>query len=59
MVVQENNTLLVNPISDQTEETLLPIIERHVAVKSDGWSAYYKLKMKPGTKPHLSSYLFL
>lgn len=44
---RESNRLLLYPVSDRTEGTLLPIIERHVekgsCVYSDGWSAYCPL----------------
>lgn len=47
MVERDTNTRLIYPVSDRTEETLLPIIERHVekdaTIYSDGWSAYCKL----------------
>ncbi|XP_078329246.1 uncharacterized protein LOC111114334 [Crassostrea virginica] len=44
MVERETNTLLIYPVSDRSEDTLLPIIQRHVepgpTIYSDGWSAY-------------------
>nr|XP_011443777.2 uncharacterized protein LOC105339761 [Crassostrea gigas] len=47
MVEHDSNTLIIYPVCDRTEETLLPIIERHVekgsTIYSDGWSAYCKL----------------
>ncbi|XP_061187524.1 uncharacterized protein LOC133195646 [Saccostrea echinata] len=47
MVERDSNTLVMYPVSDRTEDTLLPIIERHVekgsTIYSDGWSAYCKL----------------
>ena len=47
LVERESNTLLLYPVSDRSEETLLPTIERHVekgaTIFSDGWSAYCPL----------------
>lgn len=47
MVERESNTLIIYPVCDRTEETMLPIIERHVekgaTIYSNGWSAYCKL----------------
>lgn len=47
MVERESNPLLIYHVSDRTKETLLPIVERHIAkgatIYSDGWSAYCKL----------------
>lgn len=47
MVERESNHLLIYHVSDRTKETLLPIVERHIAkgatIYSDGWSAYCKL----------------
>ena len=44
MVERETNTLLIYPVSDRSEDTLLRIIQRHVepgsTIYSDGWSAY-------------------
>ena len=44
MVERETNTLLIYPVSDRSEDTLLPIIQRHVepgsTIYSDGLSAY-------------------
>ena len=44
MVERETNTLLIYPVSDRSEDTLLPIIQRHVepgsTIYSDGWRAY-------------------
>lgn len=44
MVERDSNTLLIYPVSDRSEDTLIPIIERHVeagfTIYSDGWSAY-------------------
>lgn len=44
MVERESNTLIIYPVSNRSEETLVPIIERHVetgsTIYSDGWSAY-------------------
>lgn len=46
MVERDSNGLLIYPVSYRTEETLLPIIERHVekgaTIYSDGWLAYCK-----------------
>ena len=47
LVDRTTNTVVVYPVSDRTEATLLPIIQRHVlpgsTIYSDGWSAYYNL----------------
>ncbi|XP_055999056.1 uncharacterized protein LOC130047694 [Ostrea edulis] len=47
MVERETNALIMYPVSDRTEDTLIPVIERHVekgsTIYSDGWSAYCKL----------------
>lgn len=47
MVERESNTLILYPVGDRTEETLIPIIQRHVEVGStiysDGWSSYCSL----------------
>lgn len=47
MVERDTNTLVMYPVSDRSEDTLLPIIERHVekgsTIYSDGWSAYCHL----------------
>lgn len=47
MEERESNPLLIYHVSDRTKETLLLIVERHVAkgatIYSDGWSAYCKL----------------
>lgn len=44
MVERDSNTLLIYPVSDRSEDTLIPIIERHVeagfTIYSDGWSVY-------------------
>ena len=44
MAERETNTLLIYPVPDRSEDTLLPIIQRHVEPGStiyiDGWSAY-------------------
>lgn len=44
MVERDSNTLLIYPVSDRSEDTLIPIIKRHVeagsTIYSDGWSAY-------------------
>ena len=44
MVERETNTLLIYPVSDRSEDTLLPIIQRHLepgsTIYSDGWSVY-------------------
>jgi transposase-like protein len=46
-VERESNQVILYPVSDRTETTLLPIIERHVekgaTIYSDGWSAYCPL----------------
>jgi transposase-like protein len=48
-VERETNPILLYPVSDRTEATLLPIIERHVekgaTIYSDGWSAYCPLNL--------------
>lgn len=41
-----SNRLLLYPVSNRTEATLLPIIQRHVekgSIYSDGWFAYCPL----------------
>lgn len=47
MVECSTNKLLLFPVHDRTEKTLLPIIKRHVAkgsiICSDGWRAYGNL----------------
>lgn len=47
MVERETNTILIYPVSDRLEDTLITIIERHVeagsTIYSDGWSAYCSL----------------
>ena len=47
MVERESNTIILYPVADRSEETLLPIIQRHCApgstIYSDGWSAYCPL----------------
>ena len=47
LVDREANTVILYPVSDRTKETLLPLIQRHVAqgstIYSDGWSAYLDL----------------
>jgi transposase-like protein len=47
MVEWETNTVLLYPVSDRSEETLIPIIQRHVepgaTIYSDGWSSYCSL----------------
>lgn len=44
MVERDSNTLLIYPVSDRSEDTLIPIIKNHVeagsTIYSDGWSAY-------------------
>lgn len=44
MVEQETNILLIYPVSDRSEDTLVSIMERHVeadsTIYSDGLSAY-------------------
>ena len=47
LIDRGTNTVILYPVSDRTEATLLPIIQRHVipgsTIYSDGWSAYYNL----------------
>jgi transposase-like protein len=47
MVERETNCIILYPVSDRTEATLLPIIQRHVApgstIYSDGWASYCNL----------------
>lgn len=47
MVERETNTIILYPVADRKEETLLPIIQRHClpgsSIYSDGWSAYCPL----------------
>lgn len=47
LVDRDQNTVILYPVGDRTKETLLPIIQRHVApgstIYSDGWSAYFDL----------------
>ena len=47
MVERDSNMILLNPVTDRRETTLLPLIQRHVAkrstIYSDGWSAYCNL----------------
>ena len=47
LVDREANNVILYPVSDRTRETLLPLIQRHVApgstIYSDGWSAYFNL----------------
>uniref|UniRef100_A0A8W8NU68 ISXO2-like transposase domain-containing protein n=1 Tax=Magallana gigas TaxID=29159 RepID=A0A8W8NU68_MAGGI len=44
MVERETNTLLIYPVPDMSEDTVVPIIERHVeawsTIYNGGWSAY-------------------
>ena len=47
MVERSSNSIILYPVNDRSEETLLPLIERHVekgsSIYSDGWSAYWDL----------------
>ena len=47
LVHRDSNTIILYPVSDRKEATLIPIIQRHVApgstIYSDGWSAYCDL----------------
>ena len=47
MVERATNRLIMYPVSDRTEKTLVQIIQRHVkrgsTIYSDGWSAYCNL----------------
>jgi transposase-like protein len=47
MVERETNCIILYPVSDRTEATLLPIIQPHVApdstIYSDGWASYCNL----------------
>ena len=47
MIERKSNTILLYPVSDKKKETLIPLIQRHVApgarIFSDGWSAYCDL----------------
>lgn len=44
MVERKTNTLLIYPVPDMSEDTVVPIIERHVeawsTIYNGGWSAY-------------------
>lgn len=48
MIERESNRLLLFPVHDRSEETLVTIIKKYVApgttIYSDGWSAYKNLK---------------
>ena len=50
MVERSSNTIILYPVNDRSEATLIPIIERHVekgsTIFSDGWSAYSDLNNK-------------
>ncbi|XP_060586599.1 uncharacterized protein LOC132742260 [Ruditapes philippinarum] len=47
MVERESNSIILYPVRDRSQKTLLPLIERHVekgsTIYSDGWSAYCPL----------------
>ena len=47
LVERASNSLILYPVSDRTADTLIPLIQRHVApgstIYSDGWSAYCSL----------------
>ncbi|MCG7867879.1 MAG: IS1595 family transposase [Candidatus Thiodiazotropha taylori] len=47
LVERSSNTIILYPVNDRTEATLVPLIQRHVAegstIYSDGWSAYCDL----------------
>ncbi|XP_045191303.2 uncharacterized protein LOC123548134 [Mercenaria mercenaria] len=47
LVDRESNSIILYPVTDRTKETLIPLIQRHVApgstIYSDGWSAYLDL----------------
>lgn len=47
MVDRATNSVIMYPVSNRSKETLIPIIQRHVApgstIYSDGWSAYCSL----------------
>jgi len=47
MVERDSNSIILYPVTDRSEKTLLPLIKRHVAegstIYSDGWSAYCSL----------------
>ena len=48
MIERESNRLLLFPVDDRSEETLLPIIKKYVVpgstIYSDGWAAYRNLR---------------
>ena len=50
MVERTSNTIILYPVNDRSEATLIPLIERHVqpgsSIYSDGWSAYCDLNNK-------------
>ena len=47
MVEVPTNRLVVYPVPDRSKETLLPLIQRHVAkgstIYSDSWASYFTL----------------
>jgi IS1 family transposase len=47
LVDRGTNSVILYPVSDRSEATLLPIIQRHVrpgvTIYNDGWSAYFNL----------------
>ena len=47
MVERDTNTVLLFPVTDKRDKTLIPIIQRHVVpgstIYSNGWSAYCSL----------------
>ena len=49
MVERSSNTVILYPVRDRSEQTLMPLIERHVekgsTIYSDGWSAYCSLNV--------------
>ena len=47
MVERESNKIMLYPVKDREEDTLIPIIKRHCeegsTIYSDGWPAYQNL----------------
>lgn len=47
LVERQSNTLILYPVQDRSENTLVPLIQKHVmegsTIYSDGWAAYSKL----------------
>ena len=50
MIERSSNRMIIYPVNDRRESTLIPIIEKHVepgsTIYSDGWSAYCDLNSR-------------